>query len=250
MTITSEASSASGWDEPPGGTPRGTLILLTGRGETAATYQRFGRRISADAYKVRLVEADLDDVTTARAEIEQHLADAALPAPKVLVGSDTGATLAATLVDQVAADAAVIAGIVLPESAAIDGWEEEIEARSACPVHRNVIGQDGAFGRGTLASGLGGEWSELTLPVPDKPVLVVHGDADPVTAAEQVTKAYADAPGVRRRLVAGGRHDILNDLSHRSVAATIILFLESLKLGSDLPAIVYAADEPTRSDAS
>lgn len=241
MTTVTETTIPAAWDEPPGGTPRGTLIVLTGRGETAATYQRFGRRLAADAYKVRLVETDLSDLPTARAEIERHLADESLPAPKVLVGSDAGATLAATVINDLAADAAVIAGIALPDSATIDGWEDEVEARSACPVHRKVIGEDDAFGRGALSANPPGEWSDLILPVPAKPVLVVHGDADPVTPAEQAIKTYADAPTVRRRLVAGGRHDILNDVSHRSVAATIVTFLESLKLGSDLPAIVYKA---------
>lgn len=241
MTIVTETTIPTAWDEPPAGTPRGTLIVLTGRGETAATYQRFGRRLSADAYKVRLVETDLSDLPTARAEVERLLADESLPAPKVLVGSDAGATLAATVINDVAADAAVIAGIALPGSATIDGWEDEVEARSACPVHRKVIGEDDGFGRGALSTNLPGEWSDLSLSVPAKPVLVVHGDADPVTPAEQAIKAYTDAPTVHRRLVAGGRHDILNDLSHRSVAATVVTFLESLKLGSDLPAIVYKA---------
>jgi hypothetical protein len=31
---------------------------------------------------------------------------------------------------------------------------------------------------------------------------------------------------------------VLNDVTHRSVAATIVLFLERLKLGADLPVIV------------
>jgi hypothetical protein len=37
--------------------------------------------------------------------------------------------------------------------------------------------------------------------------------------------------------IAGGRHDVLNDVTHRTVAATIILFLERLRLGADLPEI-------------
>lgn len=241
MTIVTETTIPTAWDEPLGGTPRGTLIVLTGRGETASTYQRFGRRLAADAYKVRLVETDLNDLQTARAEIGRLLADESLPAPKVLIGSDAGAALAATEINDLAADAAVIAGIALPESATIDGWEDEVEARSACPVHRQVIAEDDGFGRGALSASLPGEWSDLSLPAPEKPVLVVHGDADPVTPAEQAVKAYVDAPTVHCRLVAGGRHDILNDVSHRSVAATIVIFLESLKLGSDLPAIVYKA---------
>ena len=32
--------TVSEWNEPSGGTPRGTLVVLPGRGETAAAYQR------------------------------------------------------------------------------------------------------------------------------------------------------------------------------------------------------------------
>jgi len=67
-------------------------------------------------------------------------------------------------------------------------------------------------------------------------VLVLHGTADVVTPVEDAIGPYAGR--ARIRLVEGGRHDILNDLSHRSVAATIVLFLESLRLGADLPDIV------------
>jgi hypothetical protein len=45
----------------------------------------------------------------------------------------------------------------------------------------------------------------------------------------------------RVRLVLGGRHDVLDDATHRSVAATVVLFLESLRLGPGLPAIVKEA---------
>jgi hypothetical protein len=44
--------------------------------------------------------------------------------------------------------------------------------------------------------------------------------------------------------IAGGRPDVLNDLSHRTVAATIVLFLERLRLGADLPEIARAAALP------
>ena len=33
-------------------------------------------------------------------------------------------------------------------------------------------------------------------------------------------------------LVGGGLHDVLNDVTHRSVAATIVLFLEHVKAGT------------------
>lgn len=232
MTVTS-------WNEPEGGTPRGTLVVVPGRGETASSYQRFGRRLSADAYRVRLVPVDLDDLEGSRERVEKVLADESLPAPKVLVGADSGATLVASLIGELPADAAVIAGVALPESASVASWDDEIEARTACPVHRRVITEDDQFGRGGLSDPL--PWTTLELEAPDKPVLVLHGSADPITPADAATAPYADAREARVRLVQGGRHDVLNDASHRSVAATIVLFLESLKLGPELPDVVVPA---------
>lgn len=223
------------WDEPDGMTPRGTLILLPGRGETPTSYVRFGRRLAADAYRVRYVDLDPADPGPARASVEKLLADTSLPEPKVLVGSDSGATLAATLIDEVAADAAVIAGLASPGAAATGSWEEQLDARTACPTHRQVITDDQAFDRGALADRL--PWADLTAPDPAKPVLVLHGTADTITPADQVTALYGKAGRARVRLVDDGRHDVLNDLSHRSVAATIVLFLESLRLA--VPDIVH-----------
>jgi alpha-beta hydrolase superfamily lysophospholipase len=230
-TIAAPAVVAS-WDEPAGGTPRGTLILLPGRGETAASYERFGRRLSADAYRVRLVSVDLGDLDAAREAVEALVADESLPSPKVLVGSDTGAALAATLADR--ADGAVIAGRAIPASREVGDWEAAVEARTACPVHRRVIGEDEGYDRAALARPVPAELGEI--PVPRKPVLVLHGTADVITPISDAVAPYDGA--ARIRLVDGGRHDILNDLSHRSVAATIVLFLESLRLGPELPDIV------------
>jgi hypothetical protein len=38
-------------------------------------------------------------------------------------------------------------------------------------------------------------------------------------------------------VITGGRPDALNDQTHRTVAATIVLFLERLRLGPGRPAI-------------
>lgn len=236
--MTTDQTVPTAWDEPAGGTPRGTLIVLPGRGETPTTYQRFGSRLSADAYKVRLVPVDLTDMAAARTEVEKLIADESLPAPKVLVGTDSGATLVAALAAELDVDAAVVVGLALPASATTGTWQEEVEARTACPVHRKVIGQDAAFGRGSLGSPLPADWSSLTLTAPDKPILVIHGSADPITPVDEAIAPYAAAPTAQVWRVEGGRHDLLNDLSHRSVAATIVLFLESLKLGADLPPVL------------
>lgn len=227
----------SSWDEPPGIAPRGTLVILTGRGETASAYARFGRRLAADAYKVRVVETDLDNLDDTRDRVEGLLADDELPGPRVLVGSDSGATLAGLLVHDLPVDAAVLAGLALTSSASVDGgWDAELEARTACPTHRRVISEDAGFARGELSRAL--PWTDARLVAPATPVLVVHGSVDPVTPADQAFAAYAGSPAAELYLVEGAHHDVLNDVMHRSVAATVVLFLERLKLGADRPAIV------------
>lgn len=228
--------TVASWDEPAGGTPRGTLVVLPGRGETTASYERFGRRLSSDAYKVRLVPVALDDLEDVTDTVGKLLADESLPAPRVLVGSDSGATLAALLAPELPVDAAVLAGLALPSSACVGSWDDEVAARTACPVHTRVINEDTAFERGALNEPL--PWSSVTLQPPDKPVLVLHGSDDEITRVDQAVAPYAGVPTVRVRLVHGGRHDVLNDLSHRSVAATVVLFLESVRLGPELPTIV------------
>jgi alpha-beta hydrolase superfamily lysophospholipase len=229
--------TVASWDEPAGGTPRGTLVVLPGRGETAASYERFGRRLSSDAYKVRLVPVALDDLEDVTDTVGKLLADESLPAPKVLVGSDSGATVAALLAPELPVDAVVLAGLALPSSAGVGSWAAEVAARTACPVHTRVINEDGSFERGALNQPL--PWASVSLQLPDKPMLLLHGTADPVTPVADAVAPYAGA--ARVRLVEGGRHDVLNDATHRSVAATVVLFLESLRLGPELPAIVKEA---------
>ncbi|UDY23031.1 alpha/beta hydrolase [Nocardioides sp. Kera G14] len=233
-------AAATSWNEPEGVAPRGTLLLLTGRGDTAASYTRFSRRLSADAYRVRLVEVDLDDLDGARAAVEALLADPELPSPRVLVGSDTGATLAGLLVHELQVDAAILAGVALRESGddapGDETWEGELEARSACPAYRKVISEDATFERGALTRDL--PWKSVQLSVPTQPLLILHGRDDQVTPVGDALRPWVGAASVLQYVVEGGRHDILNDVTHRSVAATIVLFLERLKLGADLPVIV------------
>lgn len=41
------------WDEPEGLAPRGTVLVAPGRGEHGGGYERLGRRLAFDAYRVR-----------------------------------------------------------------------------------------------------------------------------------------------------------------------------------------------------
>jgi pimeloyl-ACP methyl ester carboxylesterase len=209
------------WDEPAGIAPRGTLILLTGRGEPPAVYGRVGRRLSADAYRVCVVETRLDDLGGTRADVLALIDDAIRPV--ILAGSDAGAAVAARLAGDLEVDALIVAGLAADARPATS-WDDELEARTACPAHRAVL--SGEARRGALTA------TPPEAPgAPALPTLVIHGAADRLTPS---ARAFATFPAAQQALVADGRHDVLNDVSHRSVAATIVLFLERLRLGVEI----------------
>src|ERR1700735_5375052 len=111
MTATTERATVANWAEPDGGAPRGTLIVIPGRGEGPELYERFGRRIAADAYRVHAVADPVADPALATSQV---LAITAEGRPYVLVGSDTGALFAAGLVASgqvTGVDAVVLAGL-------------------------------------------------------------------------------------------------------------------------------------------
>lgn len=223
------------WDEPEGLAARGTLIVLAGRGEHGGVYERFGRRLAFDAYRVRALGDPAADPSVLDAAAKL-LADASLPGPKVLVGSDTGAHHAVRLAVEREADvdALILAGLPTARWTA-GSWEAEVEARTACPTHQGRLTNDPGFRRGALDEGP--EPPELRLDRVRVPVLALHGKDDPVSPVEQAREAYAGLAGVRTVIFNGGRHDVLNDALHRTVAATVVLFLERLRLSPRLPAI-------------
>jgi alpha-beta hydrolase superfamily lysophospholipase len=222
------------WDEPDGIAPRGTVIVAAGRGERTDAYGRFGRRIAADGYRVRALPDVTADPEAAFAAAGKLLVDDALPGPKTVVGSDTGALFALALAARQAPglDAVVLAGLPGVRTPMRADWDVEIEARTSCPTHRRVLGEGAATPGVLFSAGIPVQLTEYAghreLGVPS---LGLHGEDDTISPLDQVSY-----PG-RLVTVVGGKHDVLNDLSHRTVAATIIQFLERLRLGPDLPLI-------------
>jgi alpha-beta hydrolase superfamily lysophospholipase len=247
MTVTTERATAASWVEPDGVAPRGTLIVIPGRGEGPELYERFGRRIAADAYRVQVVS---DPVADPALTTSQVLAITAEVRPYVLVGSDTGALFAAGLVasGQVAdVDAVVLAGLPTAEAeppvvgrADAESWEAELAARTACPTHRGRLAGQG-LRRGALFEPIPAGWESLAdLGRIQPPVLGLHGTADPVSPLDAARERYRQAPRAELVSIAGGVHDVLNDVTHRTVAATIVLFLERLRLSAELPPIAVS----------
>ncbi|MEV2243124.1 alpha/beta hydrolase [Streptomyces sp. NPDC049970] len=233
---------------PEGLRTRGTVLVVPGRGETRATYARLGRRLAADAYRVRVVDApgvDADDLTGSLLRFGGQLGAAAedsatgedgLARPLVVVAADTAAAAVAGLValDEGPSggrpDAVVLAGIPGHGATHAGSWEDELDVRTSCPAHRGALTEDSGILRGALDE-----------PAPDAllaaaygsgtgvPALLLVGDADPLADRDALARAAASLPRARLSVVRGAHHDVLNDLQHRSVAAEIVTFLETVR---------------------
>jgi alpha-beta hydrolase superfamily lysophospholipase len=245
---------------PDGVRTRGSVIVVPGRGETRGVYARFGARLAYDAYRVRVVElpdASPADTAAFSRELADRLADAVagvadgqpggLVRPLVLVGSDLGAAGIAALLadgDQDAAwwpQAVVLAGLPGYRARGDGGWEEELDLRTHCPVHRGVLASDAAVRRGTLAGFAPDALLDAVYRgTADVPQLLLIGDADPLADRSGIARAAKSQSAARLAVVRGGHHDVLNDLQHRSVAAEVVTFLEMVRDGLS-PAIAVEA---------
>ncbi|MFI0239841.1 alpha/beta hydrolase [Streptomyces sp. NPDC016845] len=247
MSHQTSAAPASYTDHhaPEGLLTRGTVVVVPGRGETRGAYRRLGERLAADAYRVRVVDAAefdaADDLPAALDALGARTA-AAVPEddtarPLVLIGSDTGAAALAALfgreegVPGLRPDALVLAGLPGNGAAATGTtWDEELDVRTTCPTHRGLLTDDTQVRRGALDA-----------PVPDAlleaahagasplPRLLLVGDGDPLADHDALTALTRTLPRARLAVVRGARHDVLNDQQHRSVAAEIVTFLETLR---------------------
>ncbi|MEU1621014.1 alpha/beta hydrolase [Streptomyces sp. NPDC005722] len=234
---------------PEGLLVRGTVVVVPGRGETRATYARFARRLAADAYRVRVVdppEPDADDPAGSLTRFGERLADAiegtadggAPAAPVVLVGADSGAVAVAALLGRpgragVRPDGVVLAGLPGRATPAGDGgWDGELDVRTSCPTHRDTLTRDPRVRRGSLGEAvpdalLTAAYEAGLAP----PALFLAGDADPLADHDALARAAKSQRRARLSVVRGAHHDVLNDVQHRSVAAEVVTFLETLRNG-------------------
>lgn len=211
---------------------RGVVVVLPGRGESTELYERLGDRLSYDGYDVVVAElpalgdidgAWLDDVT-APDVIARRRADGDRI---TLVGSDSGAVIAALLASRWEADALVLAGIGGIDRAPDHQTDEErIADRTSCPVHRGRLaeGADLAAVEQTFGFEVVRRLQDVSL---DIPVLAVHGADDAITPLDDALDLYqAVARDAELVIVEGGVHDALNDATHRTVSAELVQFLE------------------------
>jgi alpha-beta hydrolase superfamily lysophospholipase len=116
-------------------------------------------------------------------------------------------------------------------------WEEELDVRTSCPTHRGVLAADEAVERGALGEPLPDDLLDAAYGgTSDIPRLVLVGDSDPLADREALARAVKSLPRARLSVVRGAHHDVLNDLQHRSVAAEVVSFLETL--GNELVPLI------------
>ncbi|WP_064742902.1 alpha/beta hydrolase [Pseudonocardia spinosispora] len=244
---TSPFEAVLAWDEPLGLAPRGTVIVLPGRGERPGVYERFGRRLAADSYRVRVVRDATEDVDEVARRISALLAAPYTVGPVVLAGSDTGALMALrTLLTGADVAGVVLAGLPDPDRETAVAEDAEPELRASCPTHQKLLADSerGLFVAGTLTTAR--IPSELRDPVDltgvSVPVLAVHGANDQVSPLAHAVRRYSDLPRVQLAAIEDGRHDVLNAAHHRTVAATVVLWLEQLRLGANAGPIARTVD--------
>lgn len=261
------------WYPPEGLAHRGTVVLLPGRGEHPGVYERFGRRLAADAYVVHVLDAGSGRTAQQIAsDVDALAADA--PRPLVLAGSDTGAllALAAAARTPAAPDALLLAGTpaptagtdsagdteartatatavtAAPTAEAGPGWTDELAARTACPAHRGRLAADPHFAAGALSSpvpgGLTEEAAAAVSGLAALPVLILHGAADPVSPLAGARALAGRLPAATFATVRDGRHDSFNDIQHRSVAALVVQWLERLRGGDGRSPILTVEGTP------
>lgn len=250
----SEAPEYLDFTGPEGLRIRGTVVVVPGRGETSATYRRFGSRIAADSYRVRVLPepSRIDSAAAALQGLSDALASALsglateLVRPLVLVGTDAAAVTLAALVAGESSDslwwpdALVLAALPGYGTHEIDGgWDSELDIRTHCPAQRGVLTNDAAIHRGALTAAVPDQLLDLAYgSTVDLPQLLLVGDADPLADRESLARAAKALPAARLSVVHGAHHDVLNDLQHRSVAAEVVTFLEAVRNGLPLQPIV------------
>jgi alpha-beta hydrolase superfamily lysophospholipase len=224
-------------DAQPATAARGAAVVLGGRGETSAVYRRLADRLAFDGYAVVAVGThELKDGSPAAGTDVVEAVRAALPdtgaGPRILIGSDAGVTAAwrAIADGTLHVDGVVSAGALTATGTRAIDRAAEITERTACPVHRGRLATDGVLEVGTLGARAAHDFvdEELAARIP-VPALVFHGEADTISGFDEASAVYAALPDARVFGVEQGLHDVLNDLTHRSVAAQIIQFAERLR---------------------
>lgn len=184
----------------PGEQSRGTVVLLGG-GAPDGDLDHLTDHLLLSGFTVVLVADVSIDPVAARGAAVRAIQDTTTERPHVVIGSGVGATLAA---DIAATRPVGLAAVVL--------------ANIVTTASRDVAVPPG-----------------ITLPKAraiQYPVLFFHGDTDPITDIADAANWATQLPFGAVRIVQRGGHGVLGGDERRSVAASIVLFLERQRAGA------------------
>ncbi|GAA4695156.1 alpha/beta hydrolase [Pseudonocardia yuanmonensis] len=243
----------------PDGEARCAVVVLHGYGEHVGLYDPLARRLVADGHAVHA----LDAVGHGRSEGERAVIpswddwvdDARTlvglvrgrhpSAPVVVLGHSGGAvtTMLLGLRDPRAADALVLSGgplrplgwvdEELATGAAETAEGEPTEFLSTHPDYVHALLHDpltwkGGFRRETLLA-LAATWPEIASALADGrpavPVLMVHGEADPVVPVQDAHEVAARLPDATLHSFPGDLHDVLNEHDREAVHEVVARFV-------------------------
>ena len=231
--------------------PRAAVVFLHGFGEHTGLYHRYGFALNAAGIDLWAVDqfghglspgirgqfGTLED-SARLAERLTEIAEATRPGlPMVAQGHSYGAVV--TLFGLIDSPSRYRAGVI--SGAPLVPIAEMLDVNTALnldpaglasdPFYLDCIENDplaftDADSRG-LTRELDRAWDRFGAELPELtvPTLAVHGEIDPI-ASPGAVRAYAEqVPALRFRDFPGTRHDVLNDITHREVAATIVAFI-------------------------
>lgn len=235
----------------PAAHPKAAVVLLHGFGEHSGLYHRYGFALNAAGIDLWAIDqfghglspgtrgkfGTMED-SSALAETLTTLAEREQPGiPLVAQGHSYGAvvTLFRLLEQPGRYRAGVISGaplVPVPELVNLNTVMNLDESGlSADPFYLDMIENDPlAFAYAdtrALTRELDRGWDRFgsELPKLTVPTLAVHGEIDPI-AAPGAVRAYAEQiPALHFREFPATRHDVLNDVTHRDVAAAIVEFI-------------------------
>lgn len=245
----------------PISTPRSAVVLLHGYGEHLGLYDALIRRFTAAGHAVHALDCvghgrsdgergriDTWDDYVNDARTLVRLASARHPGtPVVLVGHSGGAMAAYLLAarNPHLATAAVLSGAPLAPldwvATDLAGQTETTELDvtallSTQPeyvhalMHDPLCVQDG-FHHATLRA-LQATWPEVAATLADgrprMPVLVVHGENDPIVPVSVARYAAATLPQATLRVFPGDLHDVLNEHDRDVVHEALVSFLDEV----------------------
>jgi acylglycerol lipase len=245
----------------PDGPVRATVVLIHGYGEHLGLYDALARRLTADGHAVHAFDGvghGRSDGARAVIESWDHLVDDARHlaglareqhpgTPLVVIGHSGGAVAATllTLRSPDLADALVLSGgplrpldwvdaeLALGRAETESGEPPEFLSTHPDYVHallHDPLTWKGGFRREMLLA-LRATWPEIEAGLaggrPDVPVLLVHGETDPIVPVADTRATAERLPHATVRTFPGDLHDVLNEHDRNAVHDVVAAFVET-----------------------